>query len=270
MAKGKAELHILTEFCPFAMGFVIITPENRAIIIDGGTYTEAHNVKAHVGDREIAAWILTHTDGDHVGCIKDLIVSKDPILDKVECFYSNFHTPEFFRSLGGEPHARFVELYDAYIAENNKKYIAPVKGDKFEIDGLQFEMLFSKNEKYVKNYSNEASLAFRVTGKKRNVLFLGDMGPYAGEELLADYSDYLKSDIVQMAHHGHVGVRKDVYEAIDPNVCIWCAASWLWQEHEGVRYLNGEHSVTVTRQWMAEIGNQRHIVTKDGDAVIDI
>ena len=73
-----------------------------------------------------------------------------------------------------------------------------------------------------------------------------------------------------MAHHGHVGVRKDVYEAIDPNVCIWCAASWLWQEHEGVRYLNGEHSVTVTRQWMAEIGNQRHIVTKDGDAVIDI
>jgi beta-lactamase superfamily II metal-dependent hydrolase len=270
MAKGKAELHILTEFCPFAMGFVIITPENRAIIIDGGTYTEAHNVKAHVGDREIAAWILTHTDGDHVGCLKDLIVSKNPILDRVECFYSNFHTPEFFRSLGGEPHAKFVELYDSYIAENNKKFIRPVAGDRFGIDGLDFEILFSKNEKYVKNYSNEASLAFRVTGKERNVLFLGDMGPDAGEELLATYGEYLKSDVVQMAHHGHIGVNKDVYEAIDPSVCIWCAASWLWQEHEGVRYLNGGHSVTVTRRWMAEIGHQEHIVTKDGDAVIDI
>ena len=64
MIKGKSELHILTEFCPFAMGFVIITPEDRAIIIDGGTYTEVPNVKAHVGDRQIAAWILTHTDGD--------------------------------------------------------------------------------------------------------------------------------------------------------------------------------------------------------------
>ena len=270
MAKGKAELHILTEFCPFAMGFVIITPEDRAIIIDGGTYTEAHNVKAHVGDREIAAWILTHTDGDHVGCIKDLIVSKDPILDRVECFYSNFHTPDFFRSLGGEPHAKFVELYDAYLTENNKKHIQPVKGDRFEIDGLDFEILFSKNEKYVKNYSNEASLAFRVTGKERNVLFLGDMGPDAGEELLATYGKCLKSDVVQMAHHGHIGVNKDVYEAIDPKVCIWCAASWLWQEHEGVRYLNGGHSVTVTRRWMAEIGKQEHIVTKDGDTVIDI
>ena len=270
MAKRKAELHILTEFCPFAMGFVIITPEDRAIIIDGGTYTEAHNVISHVGDREIAAWILTHTDGDHVGCLKDLIVSKNPILDRVECFYSNFHTPEFFRSLGGEPHAKFVELYDSYIAENNKKFIRPVAGDRFEIDGLDFEILFSKNEKYVKNYSNEASLAFRVTGKERKVLFLGDMGPDAGEELLATHGDYLKSDVVQMAHHGHIGVNKEVYEAIDPSVCIWCAASWLWQEHEGVRYLNGGHSVTVTRRWMAEIGHQEHIVTKDGDAVIDI
>ena len=181
MIKGKAELHVLTEYCPFAMGFVIITPEDRAIIIDGGTYTEAHNVKAHVGDRPIAAWFLTHTDGDHIGCLKDMIVSKDPMLDKVECFYSNFHTSEFFRSLGGEPHAKFVDLYDSYVSENNKKYIRPVKGDNFEIDGLQFEILFSKNEKYVKNYSNEASLAFRVKGIDKNVLFLGDMGQAAGE-----------------------------------------------------------------------------------------
>ena len=269
MVKGKARLHILTEFCPFAMGFVIITPDDRAIIIDGGTYTEAHNVKAHVGEREVAAWILTHTDGDHVGCLKSMIDQNDPFLDRVSCFYSNFHTVEFFRSLNGEPHAQWVETYDAYIKENNKGYVCPVKGDSFEIDGLRFDILFSKNEAYVKNYANDASLVFRVTGKKRNVLFLGDMGPEAGEELLATYGDSLQSDIVQMAHHGHIGVRKDVYEAIDPNVCIWCAASWLWQEHEGVRYLKGEHSVTVTRQWMAEIGNQQHIVTKDGDAVID-
>ena len=73
MKKGKAELHILSEYCPFSMGLVILTPENRAIIIDGGTPTEAWNVKAHVGDRQIAAWILTHTHGDHVGCLRSLM-----------------------------------------------------------------------------------------------------------------------------------------------------------------------------------------------------
>jgi hypothetical protein len=61
-----------------------------------------------------------------------------------------------------------------------------------------------------------------------------------------------------------------VYEAIDPNVCIWCAASWLWQEHEGANYLKGEACVTEVRKWMAEIGHQQHIVTKDGDTIIDI
>jgi beta-lactamase superfamily II metal-dependent hydrolase len=269
MTKGVAELHVLTEFCPFAMGFVIITPEDRAIIIDGGTYTEAHNVKAHVGDRPVAAWFLTHTDGDHVGCLRDMINTEDPFLDRVECFYANFHTTEFFRSLNGESHAKWVELYESYLEKSGKKSVRPVKGDSFTIDGLRFDILFSKNEAYVTNYSNNASLVFRVTGKKRNVLFLGDMGAEAGAELLGDYGDSLRSDIVQMAHHGHVGVEKNVYEAIDPNVCIWCAASWLWQEHAGARYLGDGVCVTATRQWMAEIGHQQHIVTKDGDAVID-
>ena len=140
MVQGKAELHVLTEFCPFAMGFVIITPQNRAIIIDGGTYTESGNVKAHVGDRKVAAWILTHTDGDHIGCLKDMIVSKDPMLDKVECFYSNFHTSEFFRSLGGEPHAKFVDLYDSYISENNSLHIF-----RFSRKGSQIEARRSRN-----------------------------------------------------------------------------------------------------------------------------
>ena len=39
---------------------------------------------------------------------------------------------------------------------------------------------------------------------------------------------------------------------------------------DGARYLGGEASVAETRKWMAEIGHQQHIVTKDGDAVIDI
>ena len=269
MAKKSAELHVLTEYCPFSMGFVIITPEDRAIIIDGGTYTEAHNVKAHVGDRPVVAWFLTHTDGDHVGCLRDMIRQEDPFLDQVECFYANFHTPEFFRSLNGEPHAKWVETYEAYLAEKNKKSVRPVCGDRFCIDGLDFEILFSKNEKYTHNYSNDASLVFRVTGPKRNLLFLGDMGPEAGEELFETHGAALRSDIVQMAHHGHVGVAKHVYEVIDPNVCIWCAASWLWQEHEGARYLQDGYSVTTTRQWMAEIGHQQHVVTKDGDAILD-
>ena len=271
MAKVKAELHILTEYSPFAMGFVIITPEDRAIIIDGGTYAELWNVKKHVGDREIAAWIFTHTDGDHVGVFANMMGQNDPMLDRVQTYISNFHTPEFFRSVGGEGAAKFVEKYNAYIADNGKKLVEPVCGDEMDIDGLHIEFMFSKNEKYKRNFANDASLAFRITGQKRNVLFLGDLGPDVSEELIATHGKNLRSDIVQMAHHGHACVTKDVYELIDPNACIWCAASWLWNEQDALRWMKeGEHGTVVTRKWMEEIGHQHHYVTKDGDQIVDI
>ena len=253
------------------MGLVIITAEDRAIIIDGGRNTEEFNVKAHVGDRQIAAWILTHTHGDHVGCIHGMIKRKDPMLDRVECFISNFHTPEFFRSLGAEGEASFVEVYDSYINNNGKKFIKPVKDDELEIDGLHFEFLFSKNEKYKKNFSNDASLAFRITGAKRNVLILGDLGPEVSEELIETLGERLRSDIVQMAHHGHACVTKEVYELIDPNACIWCAASWLWHEQDNLSWMKeNEYGTVTTRRWMDEIGHQVHYVTKDGDQIIEI
>ena len=60
MKNKRSQLHVLTEYSQYSMGFVIITPEDRAIIIDGGRSLELPNVAAHVGDREVAAWILTH------------------------------------------------------------------------------------------------------------------------------------------------------------------------------------------------------------------
>ena len=95
MIKGKAELHILTEFCPFAMGFVIITPEDRAIIIDGGRSLELPNVAAHVGDRQVAAWILTHPHSDHITCINHALKHRHPLLDRTEKIVYNFHDYDF-------------------------------------------------------------------------------------------------------------------------------------------------------------------------------
>ena len=268
MAKGHAELHILTEYAPFSMGFVIITKEDRAIIIDGGTPHELHNVEDHVGDREVAAWIITHPHPDHIGCLIYAMRKGSPILKRVKRFVCNFHSPEFFKACGGECVAD-VDKFRRYTSENAYRVDSPLAGDVMDIDGLHFEFLFSKDEKYTKNYVNDSSLVFRVTGNKRNVLFLGDLGPIAGDDLLAMHGDHLRSDIVQMAHHGHMCVHKEVYEAIDPNACIWCCASWLYNEPDKL-ISEDMYGVGHTRKWMAEIGHQTHYVTKDGDQIIDI
>lgn len=264
---NNAELHILTEYSPYSMGFVIITKDDRAIIIDGGRFQELDNVASHVGNREVAAWILTHPDGDHIGAITDAMKHSHPLIAATKTFIYNFHSVEFCAKWG---HAGDLIRFEKYNAPILNRVTKVKEGDEFDIDGLQFEILFSRDEKFTQNVTNDSSLVFRVTGEKSSVLFLGDLGPIAGDELLKKNGAALKTDVVQMAHHGHCCVGKEVYEAIAPRACIWCAQPWLYREPAEVEYGPRMYGTGLTRRWMRELGVREHYVTGDGDQVIII
>ena len=123
------------------------------------------------------------------------------------------------------------------------------------------------------------SLVFRMTTPNTSVLFLGDLGPDGGDVLFRESRDKLPSDIVQMAHHGHMNVSMEVYAAIMPKVCLWCAPDWLYAEPEVPYYLSdGErlrqmgrirmYGTALTRRWMDLLGVEKHYVTADGTQVI--
>ena len=54
------KLYFLTEHSPFMMSFVFITDKNRVVIVDGGRPEDMPHLREIVGQRDIAAWILTH------------------------------------------------------------------------------------------------------------------------------------------------------------------------------------------------------------------
>lgn len=265
-----AELHVLTEYSYFSMGFVIITDKGRAIIIDGGRAAEIHNIEAHVGDRPIAAWILTHPHLDHVTAFSHMMKEGHPYIERTERVLYNFHTPEFYFACNEkEASVQPLILFNERKACIEHKTEHPVWGDSIEIDGLKIDFLHSRDERFVNNSINDSCLAFRVTGPNKTVLFLADLGPEAGDVLLERYGAALKSDIVQMAHHGHMCVSEDVYKAIDPEACIWCAASWLYQEIDK-EIKPRMYGVARTRKWMEKLGVKTHYVTKDGDHIIEL
>ena len=68
MKNPETVLHLLKEESPYMMSFVIITREDRAIVIDGGRPEDMPALKACLGGRQIAAWILTHSHNDHYSC----------------------------------------------------------------------------------------------------------------------------------------------------------------------------------------------------------
>ena len=48
--------------------------------------------------------------------------------------------------------------------------------------------------------------------------------------LFSEFRGKLKSDIVQMAHHGHGCVSMEVCAEILPETCLWCRPDWLYDE----------------------------------------
>ena len=275
-------MYQLTETSLFMMSFVIVTKQNNVIVVDGGRPADMPLLKQYVAGRHISAWILTHAHEDHIsGFISEYKKNKLADFD-VEAVYYNFppmdiidnhdvRDYEYFRSELLETLPSFLEI----LPELKDKARFTVQGDCIQIDEVKIEFIFSYHEGLTNNLMNDSSLVFKLTTPNTSVIFLGDIGPDAGDVLYFESKDKLKEDMVQMAHHGGLCCGMEVYAAIEPKVCLWCCREEsynglnipkVYYDKEKMKKLGWlrMHPVTVTRRWMEQLGVEKHYVTKDG------
>ena len=275
-------LYMLTETSPFMMSFVLITKEDKVIIVDGGREEDMPLLKEYVGKRHISAWIFTHPHIDHIsGFISEWNKNKCADFD-IERVVYNFPTPDWRNTERVFDREYFLKDFDETLPSfleiekelSDISYI-PKKGDCLAVDEVKIDFLFTWHKELVSNPMNDASLVFKVTAPNKTVLFLGDLGPDGGDVLLNESRGLLRADIVQMAHHGHMDCDTEVYAEISPETCLWCAPDWLYAEGDIPSYLAdreklfkmGRHRMygtAVTRRRMELLGAQKHLVTKDG------
>lgn len=285
----KTILYQLTETSKFMMSFVLVTKQNNVIIIDGGRPEDMPLLKEYVGGRHVSAWILTHPHHDHIeGFIHEVKTNRlaDFDIEKVYYNFPPYHElngrtdvpdPKYFNADLNGILPKFVEI-EPEIAD-----IAHVvtQGESVDIDECHIDFLFTYHDGLFSNPMNDSSLVFRVTTPNTSVLFLGDLGPEGGDVLYEESRHLLKSDIVQMAHHGHMNVGMEVYAAVMPKACMWCCADWLYNEPAIPHYLTNReklrkmqrermYGTTVTREWMDILGVKTHYVTKDGTNTIEL
>ena len=266
-----AEIHILNSATKSQMmSYVIKTKNGKLIVVDGGLpQDEPHlveTIKSYGG--EVSAWILSHPHSDHGGAFTKLAENGFEGI-KIDNFYYNIREQAWYDK---------YESYRAEMVNTIRNSIAKLpagvshmtsKGEVYYVDGVAIHVL---NDPYwiESNSINNSSVVFRLDfDNGTRVLFLGDMGPAAGERLKADVpASELKADIVQMAHHGQYGVNKDVYEIIAPKVAMWNAPEWLWDNDGGSGYNTGNYKTLEVRSWMDEIGAKTNYVIKDGDQTV--
>ena len=88
--NDKTLLYQITETSKFMMSFVLVTKSDNVIVIDGGRKEDMPLLKEYVGNRHIAAWILTHPHDDHIsGFISEFNRNRLADFD-IEKLYYNF------------------------------------------------------------------------------------------------------------------------------------------------------------------------------------
>ena len=252
------------------MGYLLKTSTEKLIVIDGGTTDDTKQLidKINKNGSKVDYWFLTHAHDDHVGAFTQIANNTDI---EIENIYVSVNELEWYEQ--NEPaRLEFTKTFlDTLSQEKIKdKVIEPTLNEKIKIDNIEIEILGIKNPEITENAGNEQSMVFTINTGKTKLLFLGDTGVKSSEKLLANQKEKLKSDIVQMSHHGQAGATKELYKAIQAKICLWPTPEWLWNNDIGTGKNSGTWKTLETRSWMQELNVKENYVAKDGNVTIKI
>ena len=210
---------------------------------------------------EVEAWFLSHAHKDHMGELRKCLYDYSRKSNyKINNFYFDF--PDFEKYYAardgfpayanGNPDQGYLDdlktNLNSYAKINNIEIKsesgywyddlngAVINAEAIEnglditIDDVRFEIMQTWDYGARKNSNdvNETSLVMRAWVEGESILFLNDATPGGGDRLAYKYGKDLKSDIVQMAHHGQRGVNQGVYQNVKADVHIWCTPLWVW------------------------------------------
>ena len=226
------------------MSYAIRLKDYSFIIIDGGTGAD-NNVNMlydHIVEKTpkgmrptIESWIFTHPDPDHIGAPQAFLTKhvgnielRSIICNFPDCSIQHTHQ-------GDERIGEAIRvLEDTVKSYYGSKVYTVHTGQKFYFKGVWMEILMTEEDVYpirLESY-NFASVMMRFTfDGGKTFMMLADGAVITSKQLAASYGTYLKSDILQLAHHGLIGGDKQLYMYIDPEICLWATAKERYEGH---------------------------------------
>ena len=246
------------------MSYVLRTDGGHVIVVDGGNTGDAEYLKGFLAalGNHVHTWFVSHPHPDHIDAMTSILNNPGDL--KIGSIYGSIPDEKWVAAL--EPgYLDSLIAFNSALRASGKQVSELSLGQEIIIDGLRIEILGVKNPQIRANPINNSSVVMRVSDAGKSVLFLGDLGVEGGRKLLeGSYRDRLRSQYVQMAHHGQAGVSEDVYQAIQPSYCLWPTPLWLWDNDSGGGKDSGPWRTLTVRQWMKKLGVRENYVSGKG------
>ena len=249
------------------LSIVIKSPNGKLIVVDGGWEADADKLSSLILQQggKVDAWLITHPHEDHVGALCAVLndTSRKIKIDKIYC---SLATPDWYRQVSPTG----AGIADQLLSAFTKLPVGTVtnnigRGREIVVDDVNIRVLNNRGV-YTYNGVNNSSLIYKIRVSGQSILILGDLAYDGGKDLIKTCTAAeLKSDIVQMAHHGQQGVDQDAYALIAPTTCLWPTPAWLWNNDNGGGVGSGPWGTLTTRAWMDALGVKDNRSLKDGD-----
>lgn len=270
------------------MSYVIQLSDGTFFIVDGGwcdddskeadrLYNQLVALAGNGNDIVIAGWIFTHCHGDHIGTF-NLFVEKyhNDVVIK-ELLY-NFPSDAEISNSGSsymldnsnQRYTKFKNVISTYLTDT--KIVKLHSGYKFYYADLEVVILQTFEDLYpntVASYDfNSSSTVFTLKIAGQKMLFVGDISDVGATRLNSVYSSALKSDFVQIAHHGlnHSSAIKNIYISADSEYVFFPTCEQWYNQHSGSGanfYLLTE-SKTVKQVFVSYKGTMTLMLPYDG------
>lgn len=219
------------------LSMLIRLEDGRFIIVDGGFHADhavslINHLKAQSPDPKnivIAAWIITHGDGDHVGMLKGQYQKFIIEGIKVEKFIWNspsnkaLSDANITSSIDG-----YYSMLSAAKTFKGAEIIRAHVGQEYYLGGAKLEVLYTLESYLPKVLTayNTTSIVINCEIAGEKFLILGDATGYALNICSRMYGSYLKADIVQLAHHGYNTGGNDIgtidaYRIMSPELVLY-------------------------------------------------
>ncbi len=227
------------------MGYIFRLHDGSFIIIDGGfnktlgakmIYNKLVELAPDKNNIVIAAWIMSHQHGDHVGAYRKFTEAYSKQVKLETVIYNMPNSTELGSVNESSTNAGMVSQYVSSYSGAVSSIAHP--GQVHYIRNAKIEVLHSIDLlRPATSFSggNSFCIAVKITLDGQTFLFAGDSHTDMTASLVKNYGDYLKSDFCQVVHHGAPGASNEFYKAVDPTVVIWPLGTWdyyPWRRYE--------------------------------------